>query len=156
MDWRRHEGSLRVFPLMLDLRAKSRSVAGYPSGSMYLLDRWVGRGPCELVWTLWRIIRLFPLQSICPSHFNDWVCTLRQGWPTSTHRRESFGTCRRAALMYRYIERWRWIEFTTAPLFTSYAKSTFEWLGSMTCWTGWNTRKYWFTVCCLKGDELYV
>jgi hypothetical protein len=48
----RDEGSVRVFPLILDLRAKSRSVAGCSSGPMYLLDRWVGRRPCLLVWTL--------------------------------------------------------------------------------------------------------
>jgi len=41
-----------VYVLKLDLRVKSRSMAGCSSGPMYLLDRWVGRGPCELVWTL--------------------------------------------------------------------------------------------------------
>jgi len=35
-----------------------------------------------------------------------------------------------------------------------YAKGTVQWQGSRTYWTGQNTKKYWFTVCCFKSDDL--
>jgi len=36
----------------------------------------------------------------------------------------------------------------------NYAKITAEWQGCRAYWTGQNTKKYWFAVCCLLSDEL--
>lgn len=68
----------------------------------------------------------------------------RKGGPHNSLR-----TRLRAALLYTYIEKWKFNQLKRRYLQTiSYAKSTVE-------WTGYNTKKYLFTACCLKTDDLY-